>query len=339
MYIFNKTTFKIVKRNDELVIESNSKVLDDFEKELFMKHFSEGTLHIKGKTYNIINGTNIENLTDHKYMIYCHECNKEINVYDGIKILYEYGETGYKCNCGKIYIDPSTIAKAAIEHSKNSDEKCIFYKQDECSEHCNISEIRLWEYANDPDENFNENKWTCDRESELFYYNDDTGQNEYINNYTNNDKKIYYSHATEHYNTEYELLCLEKIKELYPNHEIINPRDIIIPDEDKEKLKGNYNNFILKMEKYFLPLINKCNLLIVSKNKSGKLYGGVKKEIEHAEKNKIKVEYLNIPYPNPNRETVNCDVCEKQILKEDILFCGEDEYEHRRYGCESCAGV
>ncbi len=40
----------------DMLIESNSKELDNFEKELFMKHFSKGTLNIKGENYNIING-------------------------------------------------------------------------------------------------------------------------------------------------------------------------------------------------------------------------------------------------------------------------------------------
>jgi len=336
MYIFEETTFKIVKKNNELVIELESKELDDFEKELFMKSFSDGTLNINGKIHNIIKGTNIEKLTNNKYMIYCHGCNKEINVYDGTKTLYKYGETGYKCVCGKIYIDPSTITKAAIEHSKNIDAKCSFYKKDECSEHCNISDIHLWELVNEPDGHI----WSCDRESELFYYNDDTGQNEYNERYNNSDNKNkgYFSFATTDYNTEYELLCLEKIKELYPNHEIINPKNITIPDEDKEKLKGNYKNFILKMEKYFFPVIKICDLLIVAKNKNGKLYGGVQKEIDYAEKNGINIEYLNIQYPNPNRETVNCHYCGKQIIKAEDTYIKDNDNIYRDC-CYHCNGI
>ena len=55
MYIFEETTFKIVKKNNELVIELETKELDDFEKELFMKSFSDDTLNINEKIHNIIN--------------------------------------------------------------------------------------------------------------------------------------------------------------------------------------------------------------------------------------------------------------------------------------------
>jgi len=59
MYIFEETTFKIVKKNNELVIELETKELDDFEKELFMKSFSDDTLNINGKIHNIINGNQL----------------------------------------------------------------------------------------------------------------------------------------------------------------------------------------------------------------------------------------------------------------------------------------
>ena len=57
---FDETTFKIVKRNNELIIESTLRGLYNDEKELFMKYFSDGILKIKGKNYNIINTKNNE---------------------------------------------------------------------------------------------------------------------------------------------------------------------------------------------------------------------------------------------------------------------------------------
>lgn len=126
--------------------------------------------------------------------------------------------------------------------------------------------------------------------------------------------KIYFAHGKIYYDTEYELNCLNKIKELYPTAEIINPKDIILDEEDKET--KDFGCFMRQMNKYYFPTIKKCDILIVAKNKSGKLYGGTQKEIIYAIEIKIKVEYLNIPYPEPNKETKICHICGKQFIYE-----------------------
>jgi hypothetical protein len=152
--------------------------------------------------------------------------------------------------------------------------------------------------------------------------------------------KIYFGHPTGTYNTEYETLCLEKIKELYPGEgiEIVNPRDIKIAEEDKNP--RGYAAYIKQMDKYYIPELDKCDLLMVAKTKKGKISPGVQKEIAHMIIKGKKVEYLDVQFPEVNRKTILCYWCKKQILEEDALFCGPDESgDGRTYGCANCAGV
>lgn len=175
--------------------------------------------------------------------------------------------------------------------------------------------------------------------------------------------KIYFSHSVKDYNTEYELNITNQIKTKYPDAIIINPKDIKIDPEDIKNQA--YPGFMKRLRKYFFPEIDKCDIMIVAKSKTGKYGSGAKKEIEYvnnknnvnneeytlqdiegniieqlSKNTQILIEDLNIPYPNPNRPTINCYWCKKQILEEDMLFCGEDESgDGRTYGCEECAGV
>lgn len=103
--------------------------------------------------------------------------------------------------------------------------------------------------------------------------------------------KIYFGHSVLDYNTEFENNCLNKIRELYPGCEIINPRDIEIEDEDKNP--RDYATFMKQMKKYYFPAIKTCDLLIVAKTLRGKISPGVQKEIEFAKENNIPVKYLN----------------------------------------------
>jgi hypothetical protein len=56
MYIFNEVNFKVVRKENELVIESEHGKLDEFEKDVFMKCFNFGEINITGKEHKIING-------------------------------------------------------------------------------------------------------------------------------------------------------------------------------------------------------------------------------------------------------------------------------------------
>lgn len=58
-------------------------------------------------------------------MQWCNKCNKEINLFDGEKIVYEGGETGYKCKCGKVSIDPSTIYESMLDYKARNIEGLI----------------------------------------------------------------------------------------------------------------------------------------------------------------------------------------------------------------------
>lgn len=114
---------------------------------------------------------------------------------------------------------------------------------------------------------------------------------------------IYFSHSKPDYNTEYELNCINEIKNRYPDAEIINPKDIKISDNDKVPLSGRYNYFMKMMSKYYFSEIDKCDLLIVAKSKSGKYSSGVKKEIEYANSINKSIEDLEVPYPELNTPT------------------------------------
>lgn len=133
-----------------------------------------------------------------------------------------------------------------------------------------------------------------------------------------NNKDIYFAHPKDIYNTEYELNCIIKIKDLYPDCKIINPRNIKLAEEDKNP-KG-YTGFMKQMEKYYFSAIITCGLVIVAKTGSGKISPGVQKEIKFALTNGIKVEYLDVPFPEDNWPTFPS----YRILETGLGFRGED---------------
>jgi len=89
--------------------------------------------------------------------------------------------------------------------------------------------------------------------------------------------KIYFSHSFKEYNTKKESNEIEKIIKLYPEGEIINPKDIIAP-----KSKDIIDAQII-LSKYFYPIIKRCNTFCFSKTKNNKMTFGVNKELEYAE--------------------------------------------------------
>lgn len=137
--------------------------------------------------------------------------------------------------------------------------------------------------------------------------------------------KIYFGHPKGTYNTEYELNCLEKIKELYPGCEIINPRDIDIEEEDKNP-KG-YADFMKQMEKYYFPAIDDCDIVMVAKTKSGKISPGVQKEIPYASGKGKKIEYLDVQFPEDNKPTLTCYFCRTQFVVEDEDIAPKEDWE------------
>lgn len=125
---------------------------------------------------------------------------------------------------------------------------------------------------------------------------------------------IYFGHEKRSYDTEYELLCIERIKELHPLEEIVNPKDIEIPD--KNKSPSGYTEFLEQM-KYYLSVLSSCNLLVVAKTRTGKISAGVRKEIDYATRSGIPIEYLNIIWPVDNRPTLTCHFCNTQFVVND----------------------
>lgn len=126
--------------------------------------------------------------------------------------------------------------------------------------------------------------------------------------------KIYFAHSMIDYNSEYEMNCMNEINKKYFGIDfiIINPKNIIIPENEKgirffqEKTEKYYypitnkiinNKTSPEMEKYFFSVIKKCDLLIVAKTMNNKISPGVQKEIEYATNKGIKIQYLDIPYP------------------------------------------
>ena len=148
--------------------------------------------------------------------------------------------------------------------------------------------------------------------------------------------KIYFAHSMRDYDTEYELMCLNKIKELYPNAYIINPKEIVVNKEDKNP--KTYEEFKKQLEKYFYPLIKNCNIIIGAATKNNKITAGVKKEFGFAMANNIYNEWLNIPYPETNQETINCYECGIQVINIEGGTTSFDTDQHE-WLCADCGGL
>lgn len=104
--------------------------------------------------------------------------------------------------------------------------------------------------------------------------------------------KLYFAHAKEDYNTEYEQKCLELIRDQYQRYEIINPRDIKIEGDQTDP--KDYTRFMIRMNRLYFPEILKCCVLIaVVSSKTNTLTQGVRKEIEFAIRHDIKVSNLD----------------------------------------------
>ncbi len=106
---------------------------------------------------------------------------------------------------------------------------------------------------------------------------------------------IFFAHCISDYGSEYERLCIEKIKSDYPDSIIINPADIIkgLSEEDKNNLKKNLKknsaNFWVIEQKYFYPEIDRSNIMIVARcwndrSWRGRYTPGVIAEIKYAKK-------------------------------------------------------
>lgn len=148
--------------------------------------------------------------------------------------------------------------------------------------------------------------------------------------------RIYLAHPKPTYNTLYELNCIEKIKELHPGCEIVNPRDI--PIEEKDKNPKNYAEFMRQMNKYYFPAIETCSLMMVAKTGSGKISPGVQKEIPYGQSKNILVEYLDIPFPGDNKPTLTCYYCGIQFVVDHEDIAPEEEWEeHNRAATSECS--
>ena len=85
---------------------------------------------------------------------------------------------------------------------------------------------------------------------------------------------IYYAHSMRKYGTAEEEKELQKIKELFPNHEVINPSNF-------PPGKGR------KVMKPYFELIDECDFVVFSEFK-GFIGRGVYREINYAKKNNKK---------------------------------------------------
>ena len=129
--------------------------------------------------------------------------------------------------------------------------------------------------------------------------------------------KIYFAHSKKDYNTEYELKCIERINELHPGSEIVNPRDIITGEETDPT---DYKEFMQYMAKYFFSVIKTCNLVIAVPTNTGKITSGVMKEVKYALANDIKVSNLDVDYPTPNNKVYRCGNCGIKLTKEECYI-------------------
>jgi len=102
---------------------------------------------------------------------------------------------------------------------------------------------------------------------------------------------IYFAHSVKDYNSKYEQECIDKISKKFPGFTIINPNtDIDISDKDIAKIKGNHNEFMGMMSKYFFDTISTCAIICPFVDSKTKKYTqGVVKEIEYAKSVDIKV--------------------------------------------------
>jgi hypothetical protein len=160
-------------------------------------------------------------------------------------------------------------------------------------------------------------------------------------------ERIYFGHHTKTYNTEYELDCINKIKELHPGCTITNPKDLRC-DEACQGNPGRYSEFMEQMEMCYFPALVLCNVLVVAKTKNRKISPGVQKEIEFALAHGIKVEYLDVVFPKINRPTKTCYFCGLQFVVEDEEANGssirsdysmKDEEDIWRDSCSHCNGI
>jgi len=92
-----------------------------------------------------------------------------------------------------------------------------------------------------------------------------------------NKINIYFAHPVADYNKDIESCGIDTIISMYPEGEIINPKDIIAPKST------DINDALDILKEHFFPVIKGCDVFCYSKTKKGKLTYGVKKELEYAE--------------------------------------------------------
>ena len=78
--------------------------------------------------------------------------------------------------------------------------------------------------------------------------------------------RLFFSHSLTTYNTPIENKCLELLRGKYPDHYVINPKDILM---DKS-ISGTTpeDQFRKEMECYFLPRVRECDILAYYKDDS-----------------------------------------------------------------------
>jgi hypothetical protein len=91
---------------------------------------------------------------------------------------------------------------------------------------------------------------------------------------------VYFAHPINTYNTKYESLSIDMIKDKFPNSTIINPGEQSYQDSFKEYVNNDPEEYM----GYFKDLVNTCSVIVYLPFNDGKIGAGVRYEIFHLHK-------------------------------------------------------
>ena len=97
----------------------------------------------------------------------------------------------------------------------------------------------------------------------------------YDNRFESKKDIIYFAHPINTYKTDIEKLCIEIIKNHFPNHSIINPSDDYYQLDFNKFRADNPTNYMI----YFKYLVDKCSIVVYLPFKDGKIGAGIWYEI------------------------------------------------------------
>jgi len=74
---------------------------------------------------------------------------------------------------------------------------------------------------------------------------------------------VFFSHSLTTYDTPIEVRCLRIVRQKYPNCKIVNPKYVQVPGP-----LDTPEDFANMMEKYILPIVRSCDVLVYYKDDS-----------------------------------------------------------------------